>query len=395
MELGKQDPLNRRFTAEENWKGALDDSAILAREPSDHIIKLEGVTKDTASGAAAPRRHFEPEKDLADLIENGYKFYDRIGKGSLGYVYQAQSANSEALLAVKIFHRKLFENKRSLKRLEQEASRARELSHPHISAVYEFGVCQKGYPYIVGDFMAGPSIQEVLKEEGFLDVPRALDIFAQVADALDYIHENGCLHRDLKPSNIYLLKAQGGGDYVKLIDVGIAKFLPNPGRETKFMTPEGEEFGNPTYMSPEQCKGDKLTVASDLYALGCTLYECLCGKPPLTSSNPVKLAFKQVSEKPRSLTERFNDLDIPESLDAVVMRLLEKEPQNRYASARELREDLVAISEGRKPKLKKVSEFKKTTQGSQPGRMKTTEALDILGGLLDIINRKKNQPKSD
>lgn len=350
-----------------------------------HVLKIPNVQAEQNQQPA--RRHFDPSIDLKDLVESGFSFYDRVGKGSLGYVYQARSKNIEALLAVKIFHRKIFENKRTLKRLEQEAMRARELSHANLAAVYSFGISAKNYPYLVMDFLAGPSLAEILKQEGFLDVPRVIDIFIQVAEALHYAHEEKMLHRDLKPSNIYLLKATGGKDFVKVSDLGLAKVLPNPGRETKYMTPDGEEFGNPSYMSPEQCLGERLTPASDLYGLGCVMYECLSGKMPLSSSNPVRLAFKQVSEKPRSLTARFSDLDIPEDLNDVVMCLLEKSKDARFASAKDVAAALIAIRDGGKPKLpkKQISAAGKDDKAGLKGKL----PLGFLSELLDKVKKKR------
>lgn len=361
-----------------------------AEKEADAPVLPPASAKETGA-----RRHFDPRRELDDLVQQGYEFFDRIGKGSLGYVYQAKSKNIQDFLAVKIFHRKLFENKRTLKRLEQEARRAQELSHPHLAAVYSFGVSQKGYPYLVMDFLSGPSLAEIIQEEGFLDVPRAIDIFLQVAEALQYAHGENMLHRDLKPSNIYLMKAEDGRDFVKVSDLGIAKVLPNPGRETKYMTPEGEEFGNPSYMSPEQCMGEKLGPASDLYSLGCVMYEALSGKLPVSSSNPVRLAFKQVSEIPKPLTTRFKDLDIPENLNTVVMNLLEKDPGARFASAKELKEALLAVKAGKVPKLNKArgsdKEPGKQISGPKPQSQGKGNSAGKKGWLEEIIARVKGK----
>lgn len=378
----------KNYVAQVNGQQA---KQVEQKQEEGHVLKIPHSAQNQPE--PAQRRHFDPLIDLKDLVESGFTFYDRVGKGSLGYVYQARSKNIEALLAVKIFHRKIFENKRTLKRLEQEAMRARELSHANLAAVYHFGISAKNYPYLVMDFLAGPSLAELLKQEGFLDVPRVIDIFIQVAEALHYAHEEKMLHRDLKPSNIYLLKATGGKDFVKVSDLGLAKVLPNPGRETKYMTPDGEEFGNPSYMSPEQCLGEKLTPASDLYGLGCVMYECLSGKLPLSSSNPVRLAFKQVSEKPRSLNARFSDLDIPEDLNNVVMCLLEKSKDARYSTAKEVAVALTAIRDGQKPKLPKAPQTQKNANSHLAAKDKNSLSgklpLGFLSDLLDKVKKKK------
>jgi serine/threonine protein kinase len=306
----------------------------------------------------ASERRFDPDVRLHDLTECGYEFLERIGKGTLSYVYQARSGKVDALLAMKIFRRSPFENKRTLKRLEQEANKAKQLNHPNLCSVYEFGLSEKQYPYLVMDFLAGPTLEEIIRTEGFLEVDRLIDIAIQICDALSHAHQHNLIHRDLKPANIYLLKAKGGGDFVKVSDFGIAKVLPNPGRETRYMTADGEEFGSPAYMSPEQCLGERLDGRSDIYSLGCLMYEALSGKLPFSSSNPVRLGFKQVSQKPQSLRERFKDIEIPEALDAAVLCALEKKPENRFASADNMKEVLIAIQDGKKPNLPAPSDSK-------------------------------------
>jgi eukaryotic-like serine/threonine-protein kinase len=304
-----------------------------------------------------PGSKFDPNIQLPDLIEEGYTFFDRVGKGTMGYVYQAKSEHLDALLAIKIFHRAPFKNKRTLKRLEQEASVALGISHPHLASVYKFGISQKEYPYIVMDFMAGPTLAEVLLQEGFLDTTRALDVFIQIAEGLEYAHEEKLLHRGLKPNNIYVLVSTGGRDFIKVSDFGIAKVLPNPGRETKYMTPQGEEFGNPNYMSPEQCLGNRLDARSDIYSFGCIMYECLSGKVPHGSSNAMRVAFKQVSEEAKSLIDRFTDLDIPKDLDNVILACLEKNPEDRFRQVKDLRLALEAVRDNKKPRLPSAVAF--------------------------------------
>ncbi len=355
-------------------------------------LELEGLMADSKISEIDPVRpagsRFDPKIQLTDLIAEGYTFYDRIGKGTMGYVYQAKSEHLDAILAVKIFHRAPFKNKRTLKRLEQEASVALGIAHPHLASVYKFGISEKTYPYIVMDFMAGPSLAEVLVQEGFLDTARALDVFIQIAEGLEYAHGEKLLHRGLKPSNIYVLVSTGGRDFIKVSDFGIAKVLPNPGRETKYMTPQGEEFGNPNYMSPEQCLGNRLDAKSDIYSLGCIMYECVSGKVPHGSSNAMRVAFKQVSEEAKSLIERFTDLDIPKDLDEVILACLKKDPDDRFASVKELRLALEAIRDNRKPKLPSAISFTGTNSITSGQRI-----IDKLVKLIKKPNSKANFKK--
>jgi len=300
----------------------------------------------------------------------------------------------DALLAIKIFHRAPFKNKRTLKRLEQEASVALGISHPHLASVYKFGISQKEYPYIVMDFMAGPTLAEVLLLEGFLDTARALDVFIQIAEGLEYAHDEKLLHRGLKPSNIYVLVSTGGRDFVKVSDFGIAKVLPNPGRETKYMTPQGEEFGNPNYMSPEQCLGNRLDARSDIYSFGCIMYECLSGKVPHGSSNAMRVAFKQVSEEAKSLIERFTDLDIPKDLDNVILACLEKDPADRFASIKELRLALEAVRDDKKPRLPSAIPFRGTKSIAAGHSLIDKLLRPIKIKMLKLIRKSKSKQKN-
>jgi len=370
------------------------------REPdAGHKIKLPTGTTEAPWLANSPLAQpevdtarpsgsrFDPSVQLTDLIAAGYTFFDRVGKGTMGYVYQAKSENLDTLLAVKIFHRAPFKNKRTLKRLEQEASLAMGIAHPHLASVYKFGLSEKEYPYIVMDFMPGPSLNEILLQEGYLDSGRAIDMFIQIAESLEYAHGEKLLHRSLKPSNIFVLKAIGGRDFIKVSDFGIAKVLPNPGRETKYMTAQGEEFGNPAYMSPEQCLGERLDSRSDIYSLGCIMYECLSGKVPHNSSNVMRIAFKQVSEEAKSLVERFTDLDIAEDLDNVVLACLKKNPDHRFASAKELRLALEAVRDYKKPRLPSAA----GSPINKPGG----SGQNILDKIMSLLQKPKGSPSGN
>src|SRR5262249_37806667 len=146
--------------------------------------------------------------------------------------------------------------------------------------IYDFGVTSDGQPFIAMDFLDGRALSEVIKNDGPLSPARGVPIFLQACDALAHAHRMGIIHRDLKPSNLMLIDNDGKKDFVKIVDFGIAKIIPQEGDKNLQLTATGEIFGSPLYMSPEQCLGQKLDQRSDIYQMGCLMYEAVAGKPP-------------------------------------------------------------------------------------------------------------------
>ena len=179
-----------------------------------------------------------------------------------------------------------------------------------------------------------------------LTVEEALDVFIQVTDALAYAHAKDIIHRDIKPSNIIV--SIDSDRVVKVVDFGIAKMLKKDKRNE--LTEDSEIIGTPYYMSPEQCQGDPLDARSDIYSTGCVLYQALSGRPPFAQRNPVKIILQHLNEKPKSFREAFPTLKVPQTLEAIILKCLEKRPSDRYQSASALCDDLVAMRVGRKPR---------------------------------------------
>ncbi len=291
---------------------------------------------------------------IANLGER-YEVQSLLGQGGMGAVYKVRDKELQKTFAIKVLNSNLVEDKNSLKRFEQEAQAASGLTSPNLVAVYDYGMGKKGSPYIVMDYLDGTSLDTVLAESGYLDVPRAEDIFVQICEAIAHAHSKSVIHRDIKPSNIMLTKGIDGGDFVKLVDFGIAKVLPSQQKATQNLTQTGDIFGSPIYMSPEQCLGNKLDNRSDIYAFGCVMYETLTGQPPFAAENPIKIILKHVNQEPTAISKLPHDYKIPPQLEWVVMRCLAKEPNDRYQSADELLKDLQALRDGKTLKIKKTS----------------------------------------
>lgn len=274
---------------------------------------------------------------LGTTLAERYEILSVIGEGGMGVVYKARHLLMNRMVAIKTLHQHLASNQKTTQRFKREATLISDLEHPNIITVYDFGVTPKGQPYLVLGYLEGRGLDEVIKSEGLLSQERAIKIFSQVCDGLAHAHARGIIHRDLKPSNIMLTDGEQGSDMVKIVDFGIAKVLPESGKDPLYLTQAGETFGSPLYMSPEQCLGRHVDHRSDIYSMGCLMYECLTGMPPHLGESSFITFSKHVSELPQPFPA---DLGIPAQLEAVVLKALAKEPEARQQSARELASEL-------------------------------------------------------
>ncbi|MBS1956106.1 MAG: serine/threonine protein kinase [Cyanobacteria bacterium SZAS-4] len=336
---------------------SMESRCMCADPQADNRLNTSPATIETAQSNSQTDEETAIEVSKSDVIANlgeRYEVQTLLGQGGMGAVYKVRDKELQKTFAIKVLNSNLVEDKNSLKRFEQEAQAARGLTSPNLVAVYDYGMGKKGSPYIVMDYLDGTSLDTVLAREGYLDVPRALDIFIQVCEAMVHAHSKSVVHRDIKPSNIMLTKGIGGGDFVKLVDFGIAKVLPSQQKATQNLTQTGDIFGSPLYMSPEQCLGNKLDNRSDIYAIGCVMYETLTGQQPFAAENPIKIILKHLNEDAKLISDLPHDYKIPKPLQAVLLWCLEKDPDNRYQSADELLLDLQAIRDGKPLKMRKL-----------------------------------------
>lgn len=275
---------------------------------------------------------------IGSTFADRYEVVSIIGEGGMGVVYLARHQLMDRLVAIKMLHAHLVSNATSLKRFQQEARTASLLTHPNIITVHDFGVTDDGRPYLILDYVQGRGLKEVIEQEGLLSPERVVRISSQVCDGLSLAHSKGVIHRDLKPSNIMLLK--DGQDEVKLLDFGIAKLLPQSGIQSQSLTASGEVFGTPLYMAPEQILGFPTDARSDIYALGCVIYEVLCGSPPFTGHSLFDTMQKHISEPIHPFSRYKTDLYVPEKLQSVIFKAMAKEPADRQQTMLELKEEL-------------------------------------------------------
>ena len=272
------------------------------------------------------------------VVLNGrYELHKRIARGGMADVVLARDQLLERPVAVKILFAEFATDSAFVERFRREAQAAAGLNHPNIVGVYDWG--REGNTYfIVMEYVDGRSLADLLRTEGTLHPDRAADIATDVAAALGFAHRNGVVHRDIKPGNVLISSA----GLVKVTDFGIARAISHNGEEA--LTQTGSVMGTATYFSPEQAQGKAVDPRSDLYSLGVVMYEMVCGKAPFQAENPVAVAYKHVQEQVVPLA-RVNP-SVPASYEAITMRLLAKNPVDRYASAEELRADLRRFRQG-------------------------------------------------
>jgi len=254
-----------------------------------------------------------------------YEVLGLVGSGGMGTVWKVFDKELNETFAIKVLNPDLVADETANKRFQKEAKLASELTHANIAAIFGPGTDTHGRPYIIMRYVDGESLADILKREGKLSEERALDIFKQICEALSHSHMKGIVHRDIKPSNIIISKTESGGDLVQIVDFGIARYIYEEVTKTQALTKAVDIFGSPMYMSPEQFLGEEITAQSDIYSLGCVLYEMLTGTPPFTDENPVKLVLKQISE-PVNLSK------VPQSCREIVSRCLHKDKSVRFRS---------------------------------------------------------------
>ena len=292
------------------------------------------------------------------LFEGRYEILSVIASGGMGTIYKAVQRALGKAVAIKMLKNQ--DNSHAMwARFKQEAKTASLLNHPNIIQVYDFGATSDGQPYMVMDYVDGTDLGALIKAEGKLKPFEAIRIFSQVCDAMYHAHTKGILHRDLKPSNLMLTNLTGVPE-VKIVDFGIAKFLK--GGDTQALTQTGEIFGSPYYMSPEQTTGKSVDHRSDIYSVGCIMYETLSGSVPISGNTAFETLMKHNAEKPVPIAERCPRANLSPELQKVVMKSLEKDAAKRFQTMDELKK---ALQEAPEAKSKTHGELHKTPRHSK------------------------------
>jgi tetratricopeptide (TPR) repeat protein/tRNA A-37 threonylcarbamoyl transferase component Bud32 len=287
---------------------------------------------------SSPQPTADSQKDVVPSEFGRYEIFREVGRGSMGIVYEAYDRQLRRIVALKRLRSEFGRDSVECERFQHEAESIGRLNHPSIVQVYDFGF-QNDSPYIVMEFCSGGTLAEQLLEP--MVAAEAVDLLIAIASAVGVAHATGIIHRDLKPANVLLFTAEGETTY-KVSDFGLAKSLDH----STSATLTGSILGSPAYMPPEQAAGDHKTLgpASDVYALGAILFQCLTSRPPFVGDSIADVLY-QVQHNVPLLVRQLNPRT-PRPLETIVAKCLSKSPSDRYSNANELRDDLVRFRSG-------------------------------------------------
>ena len=270
-------------------------------------------------------------------LSDRYELQQRIGRGGMADVYMARDLLLDRLVAIKVLFPEYATDPAFVERFRREAQAAANLTHPNIVSVYDWGRSNNTY-FIAMEYVSGRTLADAMRDTGVVSATKAAVLGIEIAGGLAFAHRNNVIHRDIKPGNILL----GNTGTLKVADFGIARALGSAADSS--LTQVGAVMGTAAYLSPEQAQGGQPDPRSDLYSLGIVLYELVAGHVPFLGDTPLAIAYKQVHEQPRPLHEIRGD--VPRAFEAIVARLLAKDPSRRYPNAQAVRDDLRRFREG-------------------------------------------------
>jgi serine/threonine protein kinase len=325
----------------------------------DNPPKIADAVSCPKCGMTVPRSARNCPNDGADLLlrkgqvfADKYELLDCVGSGGMGVIYKARHLILDKVVAIKVLHNNTADSN-LIMRFQREAKAASSLNHINVITVYDFGVFEGTAPYMVMDYLQGRTLQDYIDERDDMSLRDTLDIIEQILSALVHASKKNILHRDLKPGNIMVLHEEGEPRVIKLLDFGLAKLLDRDDQVT--LSAVGAAMGSPAYMSPEQATGLQVDARSDLYSLGCLMYEMLTGVPPLMGETSVETLVNRLNRKVPPISDFLTDSkrsraynparEVPTIVEMFVAKLLERDARDRFQSAQEARNYLNTIWE--------------------------------------------------
>jgi serine/threonine-protein kinase len=331
--------------------------------PECGVVAVGGARACAACGASLlSGKILEPGSVLGS-----YRLLDLLGQGGMGVVYLAEHTRLGRRVAIKMLRSEFSDNTQAVRRFFSEARAVNKICHPHIVEITDFVERPGAENYYVMELLEGESLAEVLASTPIPPIARSVGIMAQVADALQAVHDADIVHRDLKPDNVYLIERAGQRDFVKLLDFGVAKLAPIDGSVSMSDTAAGMILGTPDYMSPEQASGKSVDHRTDIYAFGVMLYELVTGERPVHATSFGELVVKHLTAEPipprkvKGLTH-----DIPVALEDVILACMAKQPGDRPEAIRTVAARLFAIAEAEGWSLTAFSEKPIIQGGFEP-----------------------------
>ncbi len=279
----------------------------------------------------------------------GFEILREIGRGASSIIFEAMQNSLHRHVAIKVLRADIFDSV-AARRFQKESNLLSSLNHPNIVTVYASGVTAGNRPYIILELIDGENLASLL-QNGPLETADTLQIFSQVLQGLQFAHDKQIVHRDIKPGNI-MLSRSGSGWIAKLVDFGIARTIRESGQVVQNLTHTGNATGTALYMSPEQCSGTPPSTFSDLYSVGCVLYEAITGEPPFHGETSYEVMYKQVHEEPRTLSQQ--QIPVSTALMKLVLRAMNKNPQQRFPDAGAMLAAMADVEPGEHAPQRKV-----------------------------------------
>ncbi|MBX9671517.1 MAG: protein kinase [Candidatus Obscuribacterales bacterium] len=271
-----------------------------------------------------------------DLIDGRYRIVEKIGEGGMGQIYLCDDTKLERQVAVKLLNQDA--PNLSIQRFHVEAKALAKANHQNILRILDFGQAEDTRLYLVVEYIKGMSLAKLIDQDGAMPLSAALDIMIQLSEGLAYAHQHRILHRDVKPSNVMLVANKSGAFDAKFVDFGLAKLTA----KDQYITKTGTAMGTPAYMSPETVCGADLDERSDIYSLGCLMFELLAGTPPFLGPTALD-TMAMHCERPSPTLFEMSDISFPDEVERIVRKCLMKNPDERYQSAKILGEDLAGV----------------------------------------------------
>lgn len=277
-----------------------------------------------------------------ELIAGRYKVLQSLGAGGMGVVYRALDTVLNKEVAVKTLRGVSFSPEQIL-RFQTEAVALSNLKHPSIVEVMVFGLTDDNVPYLVMNFVEGISLDKLIRSRRYIPAYKSVNLFIQLCDGLAHAHKHGVLHRDLKPANVMVSEPDSLHPRPIVVDFGIARI---ESANSQNLTRPGTIIGTPTYMSPEQLRGKNIDARSDIYSVGCIMYETLTGKRLYEGDSELETMSKKLEDEAPQLCDATVDLDFPEALELIVEKCLDRDPDKRFQSMEELKSALLSLKSG-------------------------------------------------
>jgi|GEM_PF-6988413 serine/threonine protein kinase len=268
---------------------------------------------------------------VGQVIDGRYRILGILGRGGMGMVFKAEQTSIDREVALKVLSPLFAKDPTAVKRFFREAKMASSLSHPNTVTIHDFARSDTGLLYLAMEYVEGVPLDELIDTDAPLSPERALNIVSYITDSLGEAHQKNLVHRDLKPANVIIQQRFGQADFARVLDFGIAKAM-GPGSKFETLTSTGSVCGTPTYMSPEQTLGKTLDGRSDIYALGCILYELLTGDPPYSGDTPMEIMLARLEKDFHVVLQEAMSVHIPENVMKLLLDMAHKNPEDRLTA---------------------------------------------------------------